>query len=50
MRASTVSGLREDLNFVTVSPAAENILSAGAEVAGILISVLATFARFGKRT
>ena len=50
IRASTVSGFREDLNLFTVSPAVENILSAGAEIAGIHKSDLATFARFGKQT
>ena len=36
IRASTVSAFKHDRNLFTVSPVLEKILSAGADVAGIL--------------
>ena len=45
----TCSGLRQDLNFVTVSPAVENTLSAGMDVAGMHKYFLVTCATKGKR-
>ena len=45
----TCSRLRQDLNLVTVSPAVENTLSAGVDVAGMHRYFLATYETKGKR-
>ena len=44
---STLSGLRLALFFVTIFPEVENILSEGADVAGMHNSCLATMDRVG---
>ena len=38
----TCSGVKQDLNLVTVNPAVENIRSAGVEVIGMVRYLLAT--------
>ncbi len=43
----TISGSRQDLVAVTMSPAVLNTLSLGTEVPGILKTDLATLASFG---
>ena len=45
----TCSGVKQDLSLVTVSPAVENTLSAGVDVAGTQRYFLATCATQGNR-
>ena len=46
---STFSGLRLDLNLLTISPLVEKIFSAGTDVTGMHKNVSASFERSGKR-
>ena len=50
MSIFTCSGVRRDRILVTVSPAAENTLSDGTDVAGMHKYLFANFANLGNRT